>query len=260
MEMNMILAVAPGQLTEAGAWGLPTAHLAYRVGSGPHLFRANTPIVPTGGLMVMDDGRYAEGDGAEGFCNEVLRECAARKFTGVVCDFRGKPRSALAGAVGKLAELCGARGLGCYVSEPYGLAAPQAKVVVPTAVSGGTLQGRLEEAAGRFGDRVALWVDRSAEDFLLPSPGGAGAPLTAEELKRRREESGSDVFFSSELCAHYFTYMAGEKGHFVLFDDAGSVKKKLRMAKNLGVTDAFLPYDTMADLLPELLGRPAEDT
>lgn len=251
----MILAAKPGEVTAAGAWGKPLANLAYRVGSGPHLFRANTPIVPTGGLMVMDDERFTEGGAPEGFCNEVLRECAARKFTGVVCDFRARPRSALADAVGKLAELCAGRGLRCFVSEPYGLAASQAKVMVHTAVSGGTLQGRLEDALNRFGPRVAVWVDRSAEDFLLPSPSGAGAPLTAEELSRRRAERGSEVFFSQELCAHYFTYMAGEKGHFVLFDDAGSIKKKLRMAKNLGVETAFLPYASTAGLLEDLLEK-----
>lgn len=252
---KLILAVEPGQLTAAGAWKLPIAHLAYRMGDGPHLFRANTPITPSGGWMAVDDGRFTQGDASEGFCNEVLRECAARKFTGVVCLFRGRESAVLADAAAKLAELCKGRGIECFVTEPYGLAAPCAKVIVPTAVSGGSLQTRLEEAAGRFGQRLALWVERVAEDFLLPSPSGAGAPLTAEELRRRREERGANVFFSPELCAHYFTYMAGDKGHFVLFDDAGSIRKKLRMAAGLGIETAFLPYDSTADVLEELLKR-----
>lgn len=258
---RLILAAEPGQLTAAGAWELPMAHLAYRMGDGPHLFRANTPITPTGGWMVVDDARFTRGDAADGFCNEVLRECAARKFTGVVCDFRSRESGVLAEAVGKLAGLCKGRGLEFYVTEPYGLAAADARVIIPTAVSGGSLRGRLEEALGRFGPRIAVWVDRAAEDFLLPSPSGAGAPLTAEELRRRREERGANIFFSPELCAHYFTYMAGEKGHFVLFDDVGSIRKKLRLAKSLGVTTAFLPYAATADLLGELLGpasRPGE--
>ncbi len=254
-KQKLVLAVEPGQITAAGAWGLPLAHLAYRLGGGPHLFRANAPVTPHGGLMVVDDARFTGGEEVEGFCNEVLRECAARRFNGVVCRFQGRPTAVLREIVGRLGETCKGRGLACYVTEPYGQSAPEAKVLIPTAISGGSLPGRLEEAAGRFGrGRVAVWVDRVAEDFLLPSPRGAGAPLTEEELERRREEHSGSVFFSDELCAHYFTYMVGETGHFVLFDDAGSIRKKLRLAADLGVTTAFLPYEETEDLLGELTG------
>lgn len=205
--------------------------------------------------MVIDDAGFSGGGEAEGFCNEVLRECAARKFSGVVCRFLGRPAPVLSEAVGRLGELCRGRGLELFVSEAYGAAAPTARVLLSTALSGGSLQGRLEAAGEAFGSsRPAVWIERTAEDFLLPSPGGAGAPLTVEELERRRSEYGADVFFSGELCAHYFTYMAGEKGHFVLFDDAGSIRKKLRLAAGLGVRTAFLPWETTGDLLGELMG------
>jgi len=251
---GLILAAEPGRITAAGAWGLPLAHLAYRVGGGPHLFRANAPVAPRGGLMVMDSARFQGGEEAEGFCNEVLRECAARRFTGIVCRFPGRVVPVLEEAVERLGRVCAQRGIALYVPEEY--AVPQARVVVPTALSGGSLRVRLEEVLDRFGrDRAALWVERVAEDFLLPSPSGAGAPLTGQELERRREEHGGSVFFSDELCAHYFTYMAGERGHFVLFDDAGSVKKKLRLARELGIGTAFLDYATMEPVLGELLGE-----
>lgn len=252
---RVILAVPPGQITAAGAWGRPLAHMAYRVGEGLHLFRAKSPATPQGGLMVVEDARFS-GTGDEGiFCNEVLRECTARKFTGVVCRFQGRPVAALSEAAARLGEQCARRGLECYVTEAYGAAAAGAKVLIPTALSGGSLKTRLEEAQSRFGaQRVAIWVERTAEDFLLPSPSGSGAPLTMEELERRRAEQGASVFFSPELCAHYFTYMAGDRGHFVLFDDAGSIRKKLLTARSVGVSTAFLPYGETAELLGELFG------
>lgn len=251
---RIVIAAKPGEITSAGSWEKPIAHLAYRVGGGPHLFRANGPVTPQGGFMVIDDTGFSGGGEAEGFCNEVLRECAARKFTGVVCRFQGRPAPVLTQAVEKLGELCRSRALECFVSEPYGSAAPSAGVLISTALSGGSLRGRLESAGDTFGlRRLALWVERTAEDFPLPSPSGTGAPLTVEELERRREEYGADIFFSGELCAHYFTYMAGEKGHFVLFDDAGSIRKKLRLGASLGIQTAFLPYATTQDLLGELL-------
>lgn len=253
---KLFLAAKPGEINAAGSWGWPLAHLAYRVGGGPHLFRANGPVTPQGGLMVIDDAGFSGGGEPEGFCNEILRECAARRFTGVVCRFLERPASTLAQAVGKLGETCRSRGLELYVSEGYAGATGAGRVMIPTALSGGSLRGRLEEAGERYGwDRLALWVERRAEDFLLPSPSGAGSPLTAEELQRRREEHGADVFFSAELCAHYFTYMAGEKGHFVLFDDAGSVRKKLRLGEELGIRTAFLEYGDMGEELGELKGE-----
>ena len=41
--------------------------------------------------------------------------------------------------------------------------------------------------------------------------------------------------------------------HFVLFDDAGSIRKKLQVARNLGISSAVLAYPQVDDLLPELL-------
>ena len=205
--------------------------------------------------MVIDDSHFRGGGEAETFCHEVLRECAARKFHGVVCRFLARPHAVLSGAVSRRGALCRDRGMALYVTETYGGASPHARVMLSTALSGGSLKERLEEGVSHFGPhRVCIWVDRTAEDFLLPSPGGAGAPLTTDELQRRREESGAAVFFSPELCAHYFTYMAGEKGHFVLFDDAGSIRKKLRVAAEAGIDTAFLPYGPLADILGELLG------
>ena len=127
--------------------------------------------------------------------------------------------------------------------------------LIPSALSGGSLQQRLQEAVERFGAaRVALAVERVAEDFFLPSPTGQGMPLTREELRQRLEERAPSVFFSSELCAHYFTYMSRQNGaHFVLFDDAGSIRKKLQVARNLGISSAVLAYPQVDDLLPELL-------
>ena len=118
----------------------------------------------------------------------------------------------------------------------------------------GLLRQRLEDAREAFGGRVVLAVERVAEDFFLPSPTGQGIPLTREELRTRMAERAPSVFFSSELCAHYFTYMSRENGaHFILFDDAGSIRKKLRLARSLGMDTAVLAYPQVDDLLPQIL-------
>ena len=221
--MKLLLTAPPDQCRAALRFGLPVAHVAYRVGGGPHLFRASIPVSVRGGLMVIDNTGF-DGRGEAGpFCQEVLRECMARGYDGILCDFEGHPLQVLAQAVRTLGELTKKRGWPLYVTEAY---AP-------------------------FSDSA---VERVAEDFFLPSPTGQGMPLTREELRQRLEERAPSVFFSSELCAHYFTYMSRQNGaHFVLFDDAGSIRKKLQVARNLGISSAVLAYPQVDDLLPELL-------
>ena len=262
--MKLLLTAPPDQCRAALRFGLPVAHVAYRVGGGPHLFRASIPVSVRGGLMVIDNTGF-DGRGEAGpFCQEVLRECMARGYDGILCDFEGHPLQVLAQAVRTLGELTKKRGWPLYVTEAYApfsdsaiplIPSAHALVMISSALSGGSLQQRLQEAVERFGAaRVALAVERVAEDFFLPSPTGQGMPLTREELRQRLEERAPSVFFSSELCAHYFTYMSRQNGaHFVLFDDAGSIRKKLQVARNLGISSAVLAYPQVDDLLPELL-------
>lgn len=251
---NLLLAVPPAQVRGAARFHLPLAHVAYRVGGGPHLFRASIPVSIQGGYMVIDNAGFSGGGEPGPFCQEVLRECAARGFTGAVCDFSGRPVPPLSAIVQNLGEAFQRRGWPLYVTEGYGGCSDKCRVLISSALSGGSLRQRLQEAVQRFG-RVVLAVERVAEDFYLPSPTGQGTPLTRDELAQRLEERAPQVYFSTDLCAHYFTYMSDASGaHFVLFDDAGSIRKKLQLARQLDIGEALLPYAQVDDLLPELLG------
>ena len=252
--MQLILAAPPEDVTAAQAHGLTLAHMAYRVGGGPHLFRSSQPNPPRGGLMYIDDGGFDGRGTPDAFCQEVVRECAARGFGGVICAFDRK-LPLLSAVVEQLGPMLARQGRSFYVSEPYGRCTATGRVLIPTALSGGSLRQRLGEAAERYGaGRVALAVERTAADFFLPSPDGQGRPLTREELKARLEERSPSVFFSDELCARYFTYMNRQSGaHFVLFDDAGSIRKKLRLAEALGIDRALLCYPEVSDLMGDIL-------
>ena len=255
MRSQLILAVPPEDVTAAQSYGLTLAHVAYRVGGGPHLFRSNLPIPVRGGLMYIDDSGFDGRGTPDAFCQEVVRECSARGFRGVICAFdRNLPL--LAAIVTQLGPMLARQSRSFYVSEPYGRHTAVGRVLIPTALSGGSLRQRLSEAAERYGaGRVALAVERSAEDFFLPSPTGQGRPLIREELAAKRKELSPSIFFSDELCARYFTYMNRQSGaHFVLFDDAGSIQKMLRLAEALGIDRALLFYPEVSDLLPDILG------
>lgn len=254
-ETRLILTSPPEKARAATAYGLPVGHMAYRVGPSANLLRSNVSINLRGGLMVVDattfDGR---GDPAS-FCQQLVRECGVRSFDGAILDFEGQPYPLLGQIIQKLGGMFARRGWPLYVTEAYADYSDQTRVIIPSALSGGSLTKRLEEAVKRYGShRTALGVQRTAEDFTLPSPNGCGTALTQEELAQRIQARGNSIFFSDELCAHYFTYMSRQSGaHFVLFDNAASIRKKIQIAKRLGLCACVLAWPEVEKILPEIL-------
>ena len=84
------------------------------------------------------------------------------------------------------------------------------------------------------------------------SPTGEGRPLTQEQLHALAR--GRSIFFSEPLCARYFTCSAGGAPHFVLFDDADTIRCKLAVATELGIGTALLDYGQTADVLAQIFG------
>lgn len=252
--MRFCITVTPDQLREIRGLSVTPAHLAYRMGQGPHLFRTGGNSAPYGGWMVLDC-RDFDGLGRPGpFCQEVTRECAARNFSGVVCDFEAGRLPPLEETVAQLGNECSRRGWNLLVPEHYASCSPHAQVMISSALSGGSLELRLKEAQQRFGrERVVLALQRSAEDFFLPSPTGGGRPLTQEQLHRLMEERSPSVFFSRELCARYFTYMSRDSGaHFVLFDDDQTLVKKVEVARSVGISTVLGAWTDLRDAAPAL--------
>ena len=256
---TFLVTVPPQQLHRIQGWDVTPAHLAYRIGRGPHLFRSGGNLPLKGGLMVLDNqGFDAQGPVAP-LCQEVVRECLARGFSGAVLDFEGRlpPLEQIAA---QLDDAFTRRGWDLFVPEAYGQNAPHARVMIPSALSGGSLSLRLEEAGERFGrDRVALALEKAAEDFFLPSPTGSGVPLSREELEQRLSRIRPAVFFSNELCARYFTYMSRESGaHFVLFDDGDTLRRKMEVARKAGVSVFLAAWADVEEHAAQLgLTRPA---
>ncbi|MGI5963411.1 MAG: hypothetical protein ACOX7N_06820 [Lawsonibacter sp.] len=248
-----LITLLPQQMRAIRGWNVTPAHLAYRIGRGPHLFRASGDIPLRGGIMVVDNQGF-DGLGNPAFvCQEILRECQARGFSGCLLDFEGRlpPLEQIAA---QLDHTFSSREMTLYVPEPYGTCAPHAKVLIPSALSGGSLAVRLEESTERFGqERIALALERVAEDFFLPSPSGSGTALTQEELRALLNRLRPSVFFSNELCARYFTYMSPDSGaHFVLFDDGDTLRRKVEVARKVGIHTFLIPWEEAQDCLQQL--------
>jgi len=242
--MELFIASFPGQTAPAG---LTPAHMAYRIGSGPKLLGIRMSTPPKGGLMMVDCRDFdGLGDPAS-CCRQIVGECRRRGFRGVICDFEGPPVGCLPRLVEQLSKQ-----VALYVPELFAGCSPTARILIPSALTAGTLERRLQNAASRYGtERLALAVEWLREDFLLPAS-GRGDPLTQSNLDDQIRRLEPAIFFDRGLCAHYYTYMIGGKAHFVLFDTPRSIREKLSVAQRAGVTAALLPPDA-AEFTAELL-------
>lgn len=237
------------------AYQTPLAHAAYRIGEGSSLLSRSLLMQAQGGLLVLSDRDAPQVSRPEALAGALLRECARRDFGGVGLDFENSPRADLRRLAAVLSRQCAAAHRTLYVPESYAADAAHRVVIVNTAVSGGSLEEHLREVCARYGgpQSVALDVQRLRMDFRLPAPNGEGEPLSAEALAALMQTHAPAVFFSRDLCARYFTY--GREGRFVLFDDAGTLRQKLRLGRQLGVATAFFQWPEMEDLAAELLRR-----
>ena len=253
MDTQILLSAAPEDLSHAFSHNLPIAHMAYQIGQGFHLLRANIPLGLRGGLMMLGDGDPdidLAPDCPEAFSAQVVRECIGRGFDGVVLAF-SRTSPALHAAAAALSGRLRRQGGQLYLPESFAADSDWARILIPTNISGGSLSARLQEVIGHYGhERICLDIERVRIDFCLPTDQGHGKKLTARELYALIQKQNPESYFSQDLCAYYFTYQDDLGSHFVLYDDAGSIRKKIFLAQKLGIDHAMLLYPEVGDILP----------
>ena len=245
--MQIYLAVTPAEIQEASRCTRRFAHVAYRLGKSAPL-RQDLPAGIRGGLLSLSDREAPAVADPERMAVALLRECMRRNFIGIVADFEEPPTT---DRIALLKALVRRGGRNLQLLVPEGCAIPGATVLINSAVSGGNLRERLQEAI-RQHPNAGLDLQRLMMDFTLPAPSGEGKPLSPEELTALQKQRNPSVFFSPELCARYFTYMDNRQAHFVLFDDAETLQQKLRLAESLGYRTALMMYPEIRDLAGQL--------
>lgn len=251
---NLILAAPLEHMDAAEATGLDVARMIYRIGRGYHLYKAHAANHVKGGLMVLDTDGYTGGGPASALVGEILFECDKRGYNGIVLDIGRSPVSMLQYLTAYLASETQKRSLRFFVPESLHSAGENAVVLIPTALSGGTLTGHIGEAADKYGiSRIALEIERVRMDFTLPAANGSGKELSAYELDALIEQHKTQSFFSKDLYAYYFNYRDKKGTHFVLYDNGASIKRKLQAAGSAGVENAFLFYPHVADIIDKII-------
>ena len=234
-----------------GAGRNPVAYMAWSAGPGLTLLSPHPGAYTGGGLMVLNDQPYDRSAGdPRKLAQECLYICRSLGFSGLVCDFEQPVLPMLEAFVKECAETFGSRGYTVYTPERYAHCHGTTRVLVPTALTSGSLPNRLRQAASLYGTgRVALEMERSGRDLLLPSAGAAGAALAPEAISLLLSSRGGVSFFSGELGARYFTYKDAEgHTHFVVYDDPGTFRYKIELALQMGIREGFMLYPDMTGL------------
>lgn len=207
-----------------------------------------------GGLLTVGDRDAPSVQDPKALTAAVLRECGRHSYKGVLLDFEAPLRQDLGCFARQLAREL--RSVGpLYVPESYHATVPEAIPLICTAVSGGSFSSFLQDCAQRYKGRFALDVQRLRMDFLLPSKSGAGTPLSADAFQSLFQRESPAVFFSQDLCARYFTYLRDGETHFVLYDDADTISRKLRIGASMRLPAAFLMWPEISDIA-ERIFRP----
>lgn len=233
---------------------VPFAHMAWAVGSGLTLLSSHPGVLRDagGGLMVVGDQPYDRSDGdPRKLAQECLYVCRSLGLMGMVCDFEQPARGTLEAVVRECAEMFLSRGMSVYAPERYAHCHNALRVLIPTALTSGSLPNRLRQAASQYGSgRVTLEIERMSRDLPLPSPGGGnGVSISPENVSLLLSSRGAASFFSGELGARYFTYKdAAGQTHFVVYDDPGTFRYKAELAIQMGIREGFVLYPDMVGL------------
>ena len=251
--MQYYLSAIPGETAGFSAQGLLYAHVAYRIGPDSTLLRRNLLLETRGGLLSVSSREAPQISDPTALCEATLRECNRRSYNGAVLDFEPPCRRDLLQFAKQLAPLLHNSKRILYVPEDYAHQVPQASPIICTALSGGDLTERLKQAASRYPKRhLALDVQRLCMDFALPARSGEGIPLSDDAFKALLQEKHPSIFFSPALCTRYFTYVQNGIAHFVLFDDADTLRQKVRIGNQLGFSTAFFQWPEISDIAAQL--------
>ena len=246
---ELLLALTPEQRGRLRGRRCTPVWLCYSLRNGPRLWRCAAPETIRGGVLMAEDSAQGElGDPAL-CCAQAVRECEARGAAGFWANWEHPPSPAREALTARLERSLQAAGRSLYVNEPYAACTESARVLISSALSGGTLEARLTEALERYGrPRLVLAVERVAEAFCLPAPSGRGEYLTPGQVEALRRRHGARVHRSRELCESYFTYQDGEQTRLVLFDTDEDVREKLRLAQRLGLERVLLALEELGGL------------
>ena len=246
---RLLVAAAPGTALPSLPVSVTRVHTGCCVGTGGTLLRSCEEGNWRGGLLMVSGGENGAPSDPDRCCRQLITLCRAKSVSGIVGNWPSASEwTPLTARLDRTAEQAG---LSFRVPEYFSGAVRHAGIMISSQLSGGTFSRRLREALGRWGRQITLLVECVPWRFPLPCPPGREEPLESEQLKRMLSRQPR-VWFSESLCAQYFTCMAADGPWLVLFDNGGSIRRKLELAAQLGIPEALFSWEEIRPFSDEL--------
>lgn len=235
-----------------GSWLTP----AYHIGEESALLRRNLLVQTSGGLLVLSDRGAPPVEDPEGLAGALLRECGRRSYSGIVLDFEMPPRGTYPTLPPPSDGAAPPDTRPLYLPEAYAKLTAHRIVIINTAVSGGSFEEHLREVISLTAVPNTLrWTFNCSECAFPSQPPPGWRTADAGEAGYAAARAGPRRFLLPDLCARYFTCTRSGQAQFILFDDAGTLRQKLRLGQQLGVAAAFFQWPEISNIAPELFAR-----
>lgn len=236
--MKICLNFSANELERAERFNFDIGCLSY-VADGSTLYSEKSDFPPSGDVMIVCV-KNANPDASLPIYEEFRR----RKFRSVFID-----SEAPSNELSSLSEALSRRGVSLFFPIEISNTIPSSRPVAELAVSGGSITEYLESLLARH-KNLAVSVPRISLRFDMGEDNAYGFPLTKKEVRRLMNIHDAKVFYSPAMMVNYFIFSpSSQKASYILFDDARSLSDKIRLAKKLGVSDLFLTYSEIADII-----------
>ena len=248
---NLVLVCTGRDALHAAKQGMPVLHLCLGITPAGALQRLQLPTTEVRCLLGLCDPPLDLAPcNADRLAADLVFEARRTSTPGVFADFEHDTpqiRHLLTAFDRALHEA----GIPFYVPLASGRTLTYAILTTPTALSGGSLTAYISSLQGIYGAaRIAAFLQPVSQDFTLPSTSPNGKTLTPAERDDLLTRTGSQTFFSRELCAKYFTYTDNDgRAHFVLFDDTSTLEAKLAQLSGCGVQTVFALFPDAVGLI-----------
>lgn len=182
----------------------------------------------------------------------IYDECRKRGYSSVFLDTDEPPETKSSDVFSKVSASLERRGIRTFCPLAFSEVCPASTPVADGAVTGGVFKNELRRFF-KGKRRIAISLSRISAHFDMPASTPSGTYISPKKLAMLADTFGSHIFFSPRLVTNYFLFSgAKEKCSFALMDNDDTISKKLRLAKEIGFSDAFLIYREISDIARDI--------
>lgn len=243
---KLILATVEGD-GERALPDFPCLHLCYCAGEGSQLVSHYSIHHPEHSYMgILESPGHPSLALPEKFAEAVVYEAKRLQFAGVFADIEDPVQQKA--MLPALDEALHAADIPLFVPMSAESQVNYALLTLQTDISGGSLEEYVSKYIKQYGvQRLAAHLVPICADYKLPTLKAGDKGLHPKDIEALIQKYNASIFYSKELQCNYFTYMDDSShGHFVVFDNARTLEKKLENLSQMGLGHFFMVYPDYA--------------